>query len=162
MAVGNLGAEVLELVPDSCAPSEVVNDAQSEWVAANAGQMFLEQIGGSRDIAGGRGADHFNVMALPAHQAATGWTWACLGHGGEIGDSEPEVRIGDDRMTERLHYDGRVPGLLCSAVAAGGLSVGRDHPTVVFDRRTGRCRLAKAGVELFWVAVHGYQAALVT
>jgi hypothetical protein len=42
MATGNLGAEVLELIWGSCAPSEVVNDAQNEWVAANVGEMFAE------------------------------------------------------------------------------------------------------------------------
>jgi hypothetical protein len=70
MAVGKPGAEVLESIPVSCAPSEVGNDAQSEWVAANAGEMFTEQVGGSTDVAGGRGADHFNVMAFPVHLPA--------------------------------------------------------------------------------------------
>jgi hypothetical protein len=78
MAAGKLGAEVLEPIPVSCAPSEVGNDAQSEWVAANAGEMFTEQIGGATDVAGGRGADHFNVMAFPAHRAANWWDLAVL------------------------------------------------------------------------------------
>ena len=78
MAAGKLGAEVLEPIPVSCAPSEFGNDAQSERVAANAGEMFTEQIGGSTDVAGGRGADHFNVMAFPAHRAATGGTLGVL------------------------------------------------------------------------------------
>ena len=94
MAVGKLGAEVFEPIPVSGAPSEVGNDAQSERVAANAGEMFTEQIGGSTDVAGGRGADHFNVMAFPAHRAADCGTWRCFGDGGEIGDGESEARIG--------------------------------------------------------------------
>ena len=94
MAVGKLGAEVLEPIPVSCAPSEVGNDAQSERVAANTGEMFSEQICGSTDVAGGRGADHFNVMAFPAHRAADCGTWRCFGDGGEIGDGESEARIG--------------------------------------------------------------------
>jgi hypothetical protein len=94
MAAGKLGAEVLEPIPVSCAPSEVGNDAQSEWVAANAGEMFTEQVGGSTDVAGGRGADHFNVMAFPAHRAATGGTWRCLGDGGEVGDGGRAFRGG--------------------------------------------------------------------
>ena len=93
MAAGKLGAEVLEPIPASCASSEVGNDAQSERVAANAGEMFTEQIGGATDVAGGRGADHFNVMAFPAHRAANGGTWGCFGDGGEIGDGEPEAGI---------------------------------------------------------------------
>ena len=162
MTAGKLAAKVLEPIPVSCAPSEVGNDAQSEWVAANAGEMFTEQIGGSTDVAGGRGADHFNVMAFPAHRASTGGTWGRFGDGGEIGDGEPEARIGYDRVTERLYGDGRVRGLLCLAIEGGGLDVGRDHPTVVLDRRTSRGRLAKAGVGPFWVAMHDYQVALVT
>jgi hypothetical protein len=149
MAAGKLATEVLESTPDSRAPSEVVNDVQSEWVAANSGEMFTEQIGGSTDVAGGRGADHFNMMAFPAHQAATGGTWACLGDGGEIGDGEPEARIGYDRLTERVYCDGRVRGLLCLPIEGDGLDVGRDHPTVVLDRRTSRGRLAPAGVGPF-------------
>ena len=76
MAVRKLGAQVLESIADSAALSEVVNDAQSEWVAANAGEMFAEQVGGSTDIAGGRGADHFDVMALQLVR----WPPVELGH----------------------------------------------------------------------------------
>ena len=103
MAAGKLGAEVLKPIPVSCAPPEVGDDAQSERVAANAGEMLTEQIGGATDIAGGRSADHFNVMAFPAHHAATGGPWGCFGDGGEIGDGEPEALIGFDRVTERLY-----------------------------------------------------------
>ena len=162
MAAGKLGAEVLEPIPVSCAPSEVGNDAQSERVAADAGEMFTEQIGGATDVAGGRGADHFDVMAFPAHRAAAGGPRGRFGDGGEIGDGEPEARIGYDRMTERLLRCGCVRGLLRLAIEGGGLDVGRDHPTVVLDRRTSRGRLAMAGVGPFWVAMHDYQVALVT
>jgi hypothetical protein len=124
--------------------------------------MFQKQIGGSTDVAGGRRADHFNVMAFPAHRAATGGSCRSSGDGGEIGDGELEVRIGNDRVTERLCGDGRVRSLLCLAIKGGSLEIGRDNPTVVFDRRTRRVRLAKAGVEPFWVARHDYQVAPVT
>ena len=162
MAAGKLGAEVLEPFPVSCAPSEVGNDAQSDWVAANAGEMFTEQISGSTDVAGGRGPDHFNVMAFPAHRAATDGTWGCFGVGGEIGDRESEVRIGHGRVTECLYGYGRVGGLLCLAIIGGGLEVGGDNPTVVLDSWTRRGRLATAGVGPFWVAMHDCQIALVT
>ena len=162
MAAGKLGAEVLEPIQVSYAPSEFGDDAQSEWVAADAGEMFTEQIGGSTEVAGGRGADHFDVMAFPAHRAATDGTWGCFGEGGEIGDGEPEARIGRDRVTERLYGGRRVRGLLRLAIEGGGLVVGRDHPTVVLDRRTSRGRLATAGVGPFWVVMHDYQVALVT
>ena len=162
MAAGKLGAEVLEPILASCASSEVGNDAQSERVAANAGEMFTEQVGGSTDVAGGRGADHFNVMAFPAHRAANGGTWGCFGDGGEIGDGEPEAGIGHDSVPERLYGDGRVRGLLCLAIEGGRLDVGRDHPTVVLDRRSSWDRLATARIGLFWVAIHDYQVALVS
>jgi hypothetical protein len=156
MAVGKPGAEVLESIPVSCAPSEVGNDAQSEWVAANAGEMFTEQVGGSTDVAGGRGADHFNVMAFPAHRAATGGTWRCFGDGGEVGDGEPEAGIGPDRATERRHRVIRVDGLLRSAIEGGGLGVCCHRPTVVLDCGTRRGGLATAGGWLFWIFRHGH------
>ena len=60
------------------------------------GEMLTEQVGGAADVAGGCSADHFDVMAFPVHLAASGGTWGCFGDGGEIGDGEPEVRIGLD------------------------------------------------------------------
>jgi hypothetical protein len=157
MATGKPGDEVLEPVPASAAASEVGDDAQSEGVAADAGEMLTEQIGGSTDVAGANGADHFNVMALPAHRAATGGTWRCCGQGGEVGDGEPEVRIGCDRATERLYGGGGVRGPLCLAIKGGGHDVGGDHSTVVLDRRATRGRLAAAGVGRFGVAMHAYE-----
>ena len=162
MAAGKLGAEVLEPIPVSRASSEVGNDAQSERVATNAGEMFPEQIGGATDVAGGRGADHFNVMAFPGHRAASGGTRRCFEDGGEVGHGEPEARIGYDRVTERLYGDGRVRGPLCLAIEGGSLDVGRDHPTVVLDRRTSRGWPATPDVGAFWVAMHDPQVALVT
>jgi hypothetical protein len=162
VAARKLGAEVLEPIPVSCAPSEFGNDAQSERVAANAGEMFTEQVGGSTDVAGGRGADHFNVMAFPVHRPANGGTWGCFGDGGEIGDGEREAGIGHDSVPERLYGDGRVRGLLCLTIEGGSLDVGRDHPTVVLDRRSSWDRLATARIGLFWAAMHDYQVALVS
>jgi hypothetical protein len=65
-------------------------------------------------------------------------------------------------VPERLHGDGRVRGLLCLAIEGGSLEVGRDHPTVVLDRRSSWDRLATAGVGLCWVAMHDHQVALVS
>ena len=64
-----MAGEVLELVPVSGGPSKVDDDAQSEWVAANTGEVFSEQVGRPRSVSGGRGADHFDVVAFPVHLA---------------------------------------------------------------------------------------------
>ena len=135
---------------------------RASWVAANTGQVLTEQVGGSTEVAGGRRADYFDVMAFPVHLPTAGGTRGCFGEGVEIGDGEPEGRIGRDRVTERRHGDGRVRGLLGLAIEGGGLDVGRDHPTVVLDRRTGRGRLVTAGVGPLSVVMHDYQVALWT
>ena len=44
MATGKMAGEVLELVPVSDGPSKVDDDAQSERVASNVGQVFPEQV----------------------------------------------------------------------------------------------------------------------
>lgn len=162
MAAGKLGVELLELIPVSCAPSQVVNDAHSEPVAAHVGEMFTKQIGCSTDVAGGHGADYFNVVAFPAQRPATGGTRGCSGDGGEVGDGEPEAGIGQDGVTEGPYEDRRIRSLLRLAVEAGGLDVGCDHSTVLLDGRTNRGRLATASVGPFWMAFHDHQVALVT
>jgi hypothetical protein len=161
MAAGKLGAKVRELIRVSCAPSDVHNDAQSEWVAASAGEMFTEEIGGSIDVAGDRGVDHLNMMAFPARLPAPHGHRGGFGECIEIGDGEPEARIGCDRVPERLYGGGRVYGLLRLAIEGGSLKVGRDHPTVVLDRTTSRGRLDAAGGWPFSVVMHDDQAALV-
>ncbi len=46
VTTGKVGAEIIEPVPVTCAPSEFGNDAQCERIAANAGEVLTEQIGG--------------------------------------------------------------------------------------------------------------------
>ena len=136
--------------------------AKREWVAADAGKVLAKQVGGTGEVAGGRGVDYFDVMAFPIHLAATDRLRASISEGVEIGDGEPEGRIGHDRVTERLYDDGHIRGLLCLAIEGGGHEVGCDHPAVVLDRRTNRGRLTSAGVGPFSVAMHDYQPAHVT
>ncbi len=157
MTSGKVAGQIIEPLPLSCALSEFCDDAQSDWVAADTGQMLTQKVTSSAEVAGGRCADYFDVMALPVHLPAAGDTRGCFGEGAEIGDGEPEGRIGRDRATERRDRVGRIGGLLCLAIEGGGLDVCRDHPTVVLDRRTGRGRLAKPGCGLYWVAMHNYQ-----
>jgi len=106
--------------------------------------------------------DHFNVMAFPARLMALHGLRRRFGKCAEIGDGQPEARIGYDRVPECLYGGGRVRGLLRLPIEGGRPKVGRDHPTVVLDRTTNRGRLDAAGVGLFLVAMHVCQIALVT
>jgi len=163
VTTGKVVPEIIEPVQESAAPSEFGDDAQCEWIAANTAEMLTEQVSGSAVVASGRGADHFNVMTLPVHLATPNVARGRFGEGVEIGDCDPERRIGRDRVTERRYRVGRIGGLLCLAVEGGGLDVCRDCPTVVLDRRTSsRGRLDMAGVGLFLVAMHDHEIALVT
>ncbi|MGO9657881.1 MAG: hypothetical protein ACLP7F_05900, partial [Acidimicrobiales bacterium] len=144
------GPEVIEPVSVSSARSEVIDDEQCERIAANTGEVFTEQVGGSTVIAGSRGADHFDVMTFPVHLATADDAGGPFGEGLEIGDCEPERRIGRDRITERRYRLGRVRSLLRLAIEGGGLDACRDRPTVVLDRGTSSGgRLGPAGIGPF-------------
>ena len=99
MAAGNSIFEVLRPSGMSHALSEVGDDASSEWVAANAGEMLTEEVGGATDVAGSSGTDQFDVVAFPAHQEATDGARDCLCHRVEVGGGEPKGRIGVDCAT---------------------------------------------------------------
>jgi hypothetical protein len=157
MTSGKVAGQIIESNQLSCALSEFRDDAQSDWVAADTGQMFTQKVGGSAEVAGGRRADYFDVMAFPVHLSAAGGNRGCVGEGAEIGDGEPEGRIGRDRVTERRDGVGRIGGLLCLAIEGGGLDVCRDDPTVVLDRGTVRARLVTPGCGRYWVAMHNRQ-----
>ena len=158
-----MAGQIIEPVLLSCALSEFCDDAQSNWVAADTGQMLTQKVGGSAEVAGGRRADYFDVMTFPVHlPTAAHSIRRCFGESGEISDGELENGIGPDGLPERSYRLGRIRGLLRLAIEGGRLGVGRDHPTVVLDRRTSRIRLAAASVGPFSVGVHDYQVALVT
>ena len=70
MTARKVAPQIIEPVPVSFAPSEFGDDAQRKWVAANAGEMFAEQVGGSIVVAGCRCSDHLDVVTFPAHLAA--------------------------------------------------------------------------------------------
>jgi len=152
-----VAGQIIEPFLPSCALSEFCDDAQSEWVAADTGQMLPQKVGGSAEVAGGRCADHFDVMAFPVYLSAADGIRGCLGEGAEIGDGELEGGIGPDRVTECRYCVKGVRGLLGLAVEGGGLDVCRHRPTVVLDRWPGSGRLAAAGGGLFWFLRHGSQ-----
>jgi hypothetical protein len=157
MASGQFAREVFKTTLISHAPSEIGDDSNCEGVAANAGEVFTEQVGGPTGVASGRGADYFDVMAFPIHLAAAGRTRVCVGQSVEIGDRHREVRIGLDGETERRHRVRGVSGLLRLAIETGGLESGCDHPTVILHRGPGRGRCATAVGGLCWIARHDCQ-----
>jgi hypothetical protein len=157
---GKLPRQITEPIPPSCALSEFCDDAQSDRVTADTGQMFTQEVGGSAQVAGGRRADHLDVVTLPVHRPTADDAGGRFGESTEIGDGELEGGIGPDRVPERGDGVGCVGGLLCLAIEGGGLDVCRDPPTVVLDRGTGRGRLVLAGVGLYRVAMHNYQVGL--
>jgi hypothetical protein len=69
MACGKVDNQIIEPIPITLpsALSKFCDDAQSEWVAADTGQMLTQKVGGSAEVAGGRSADHIDVMAFPVH-----------------------------------------------------------------------------------------------
>ena len=89
-----LAGQIIEPVALSGALSELCDDAQSDRVAADTGQMLTQEVGGSGEVAGGRRADDLDVVAFPVHLPAADGTRGCFGEGAEIGDGEPEGRIG--------------------------------------------------------------------
>jgi hypothetical protein len=154
---GELAGQIVERVPGSCALSELCEDAQGEWVAADTGQVLAQKVGGSGEVAGDRGADHFEVMAFPVHLPSAGAMRRCFGEGAEIGGGKLEAGVGLDRVAERRYGVRGVDGALRLAIEGGGLGVGGDCPTVVLARKDGSAR----GVGRFlWFLKHGYQLGL--
>jgi hypothetical protein len=157
MTSRKVGGQIIEPIPLPCALSEFSDDTESDWVAADTGQMLTQKIGGSAQVAGGRRADHFDVMPFPVHLPAPHGIRGCSGEGAEIGDGEFEGRIGPDRPPERRYGVQPVHGLLRLAIEGGGQDVCSHRPTVVLDRGTGPGRWATAGAGLLWFLGHGYQ-----
>jgi hypothetical protein len=132
-----MAGEVLEPFV-SGEPSKVDDDAQSEWVAAHAGEMFSDQVSSSNDVSGGRGADHFDVVAFPVRLAAADRTGGCFGDGVEIGDGEPKGRIRFDGQSQCCGREAMVDGPLCQAVPRGRPRVCRNGTAVVLSE-VARC-----------------------
>lgn len=160
MTSGTVPRQIIEPIPPSCALPEFCDDAQSDRVAADTGQMFTQEVGGSAEVAGGRRPDHLDVVTLPVHRATADEARGRFGESTEIGDSELEGGIGLDRVLERGDGPGCIGGLLSLAIEGGGLDVCRDRATVVLDRGTARGQLVTAGVGLYRVAMHNYQVGL--
>jgi len=99
--------------------------------------VFAEQVSCSPGIAGGCGADHFDVVALPVHLPVTGNLARRPGDGVEVGDGEPEGRVGVDGEPQCRGSQARVGGALCLPVPRGGPLVCGYHAAVDVNRWPG-------------------------
>ena len=137
MATGQFAGQVVKTIRPSHTPSEVGDYAKREWVAADAGKVLAKQVGGTCEVAGGRGVDYFDVMAFPIHLAATDRLRASISEGVEIGDGEPEGRVGVDGEPQRRGGQARVGGALCLPVPRSSPPLCGDHAAVDVNRRPG-------------------------
>ena len=76
--------------------SQLDGDAEGERVAADTGEVLAEQVSCSHGVAGGGSLDHFDVVPFPVHLPVTGTSGRGSGDGAEIGEGEPEGRVGAD------------------------------------------------------------------
>jgi hypothetical protein len=90
-----LACEVHELV-HPYGLSQLDGDPGGERVTADTGEVFAEQVSRSHGIAGGGSPDHFDVVAFPVHLPVTRTSGRGSGDGSEIGEGEPEGRVGAD------------------------------------------------------------------
>ncbi|MGD0392753.1 MAG: hypothetical protein ABSC41_08915 [Acidimicrobiales bacterium] len=97
--------------------------------------MFPEQISRSHGIASGRGTDHLDVVAFPAELPASRILGRRSLDCAEIGNREPEGRIGSHREFQRPHGSAAVDGPLGLPVPRCCSGVRRDHAAVLLDGR---------------------------
>lgn len=114
---------------------EVGGDTGGKRVTADIGQVFPEQVRRSYGIAGGRGADHLDVVALPAHLPASGFLGRRSLDCAEIGNCEPEGGIGSHREFQRRSGSAAVGGPLSLPIPRRRPTVCRDCTTVLLDGR---------------------------
>jgi hypothetical protein len=162
VAAGKLAGQVLEVVVLSWGLAEHGGDAEGERVAADAGEMFAEQVSCSPGIAGGCGGDHFDVVAFPVHLLVAGTLARCSGDGIEVSDGKPEGRVGVDREPQRRGRRGRLGGALCLPVPSGRPPVCGYHAAVDFNRRPGSSETVMVAGVLITHWLHECKVARVT
>ena len=154
--------EALDVMVMAAGVSELPGDADGERVAADSGEMLAKQIRCSLGVAGGGGPDHLDVVAFPVHLLTTGIFAGGSGDGVEVGDGQPEGRVGVHREAQRLRRLPRIDGSLCLAVERGRPRVCGYHPAVILDCRAGigQAIMVAAGSAGGWL--HDRQVARVT
>ncbi len=153
--------EVLEIVVLSAGVSKLACDADGERVAADTGEVFGEQASCSFGIAGGGCADHLDVVALPVRLLASGSVVRRSGDGAEVGDGQPEGRVGVDREAQRLRRLACIDGSLRLAVERGRPRVCGYRTAVVLDRRSGIGQAIVVAAGLAGCRLHDCQVARV-
>ena len=154
-----LVGQVLEVIAWACGRLEPGGDADGEGITADTGDVLAEQVSGSRGLAGGRGGDHFDVMAFPVHRPAGGLMVWCAGEGLQIGGGEAEVGVGADSQAQGRGGPLRVGGSLRPAVPHGRPKVGGDGPAVLLDRGSGAEQMIMVAGTLAWRWLHNGQGA---
>lgn len=134
---------------------------KARGVAADAGEVFAEQVSCSPGIAGGCGADHVDVVALPVHLLVTGTLARRSGDGVEVGDGEPEGRGGVDGEPQRRGGQARVGGALRLPVPRSSPPLCGDHAAVDVNRRPGSGQVVMVAGVLVTIWLHECKVARV-
>ncbi len=162
MATGELDFKVFEAITPSERLSKRDDNAEGKWIAADASEMLSEQVGRSLGLAGGRGADHLDVVAFPVHLLAAGDVSSDASQGVEIGDREAEAPVGGHGAAEGEGGFVAVGGSLSLSVPGRGLRVRADGATVIVDRRLGQREVIMPAVSLTLTSLHVCQSARAT
>ncbi len=133
------------------------DDPSGERVAADAGRMFVEQVSRSKTIPGRRCIDHFNVVAFPAHLSATRSLSRRPVQRAEVGECNPEGRIGGHGEPQCDEGEARVAGSLSLPVPGRRLSVGGNRAAVILDGWTEVWRQRRAMRKGTTGLLHGCQ-----
>jgi hypothetical protein len=153
VTAGESADEVLEVVVRPAGMLELCDDADGQRVAADTGEVFAEQVSCSPGIPRGGGANDLDVVAFPVHLMAAGIFAGRAGDGVEIGNRQPEGRVGVDCEAQGCRRLTCVDGSLRLAVEPGRLPVCGYNTAVVLDRRPviGRRVAVAAGLVRRWV-----------
>ena len=159
MAIWELACEAFEAVVHTRRLSHLGDDPDGERVAPDASEVFAEQVNCPPGLAGGRGADHFDVVAFPRRRATTGVAARGAGDGAEIGGGKSEARVSADREAQCGSGPARVDGSLRLLVPRGRGPGCGDRTAVDLNRRPGGGQVIMVAGVLIWDWLHVCQAA---
>jgi hypothetical protein len=126
-------------------------------IAPHVGQVLTKQISCPTGITGHRRSHDLHMMAFPVHLSADGSADIASCQSVEIGDGQPEGRVGVNGEPKGQGGRATVQGALGPPIPRGRVPICRDRTTVVLGGRSeasrsgGMTRLATVG------ALHGPQ-----